>query len=392
LLPVSVLPAVFFKDIEMKTKILFSLFIATFFTVQAQVVDKPTYLNQMNDILKGVPSWWKTGLDDVEKTVAGVKKGKVEQVCLSAGGRPVYRIFYGKPNDVKSTASLSSAMGAGNMKYYADKSSPDYRPTLFLAGAVHAGELEGVAALVNLVSVFETGKDLAGKTYPYFTAIFEKMNFIIILIANPDGRARMPLPSMMDLDFESFRYLGQGTWKDGTLTGYPSCKQVHPIKDAAGFLGSYFNDDGVNLMHDNFFTNPSAETKAVLQTAETFAPDFSVLFHGGSNNKPHMAGSCYLFQPTKAKINAFQQFIADEYKAYNFSLGGEGVNDRSNVFNLTSAISQVSGEPAITFESNQGLNYTNEKEPWLVKYTYDEIYLHHILSIEGLCKFVMMNR
>jgi len=374
----------------MKTKILFLLLFAASITVQAQTPVKPTYVNMMDEIMKGVPAYWKTTLDDIEKAVVGVKKGTVERVCLSAGGRPVYRIFYGKPNDVKQTANLSSAMGAGNAKYYADKSAPDYRPTLFLAGAIHAGELEGTAALVNMISIFETGKDLTGKDYPALAAYVEKMNFIIIPIANPDGRARMPLPSMMDLDFESFRYLGQGTWKDGTLTGYPSCKQVTPIKDAAGFLGSYFNDDGVNMMHDYFFTNPCAETKAVLQTAETFAPDFTVLFHGGSNNKPHIAGSGYLFQTTKAKVRAFQQFIADEYKDIGFSLGGDGVDDRVNAsFNLTAAISQVCGEPAITFESNQGLNYFDEKQPWLVKYTYDEIYLHHILTLEGLCKFVL---
>ena len=374
----------------MKTKMFFLLLLAACITVQAQTPVKPTYVNMIDEIMKGVPAYWRTTLNDLERGVGYIRKGTVERVCLSAGGRPVYRIFYGKPNDVKNTANLSSSMGAGNARFYADKSAPDYRPTLFLVGAVHAGELEGTAALMNLLAILETGNDLSGKSYPFITACAEKMNFIIIPIANPDGRARMPLPSMMDLDFESFRYLGQGTWKDGTLTGYPSCKQVTPIKDASDFLGSYFNDDGVNMMHDYFFTNPCAETKAVLQTAETFAPDFTVLFHGGSNNKPHMAGSGYLFQSTKAKINAFQQFIADEYKDIDFSLGGEGVNDRSNVsFNLTTAISHVCGEPAITFESNQGLNYFDEKQPWLVKYTYDEIYQHHMISLEGLCKFVL---
>ena len=376
----------------MKTKTLLLLLFVACMTIQAQVKEKPnlTYLNMMDEIRKGVPAYWKTGLDDVEKTVASVKKGKVERVCLSAGGRPVYRIFYGKPNDVKRTANLSSAMGAGNARYYADRSDPGYRPTLFLVGAVHAGELEGTAALVNLVSVFETKKDLAGKEYPYLTACLEKMNFIIILIANPDGRARMPLPSMVHLDFESFRYLAQGTWKDGTLTGYPSCKSVHPIKDASEFLGTYFNDDGVNMMHDDFFTNPCAETKVVLQTAENFAPDFTVLFHGGSNNKPHLAGAGYLFHAAKLKVRAFQQFIADEYKNIGFSLGGNGIDERPVAsFNLTAALTHVSGEPAITFESNQGLNYFDEKQPWLVKYTYDEIYMHHMLSLEGLCKFVL---
>ena len=377
----------------MKIKILIILLFVSYCTIWAQNAVKPTYIDMMEEILKGVPAYWKTTLEDLEKTVSDVQKGTVERVCQSAGGRPVYRIYYGKPNDVKNTANLSSAMGAGSTRYFADKSAPDYRPTLFLVGAVHAGELEGTAALMNLISVFETGKDFSGKEYPFITAIAEKVNFIIIPIANPDGRARMPLPSMMDLDFESFRYLGQGTWKDGTLTGYPSCKSITPIKEASGFLGSYFNDDGVNLMHDYFFTNPCAETKAILQTAEMFAPDFSVLFHGGSNNKPHMAGSGYLFQSTKAKINAYQQFIADEYKEFDFSLGGEGVNDKNNAsFNLTSAISHVCGEPAITFESNQGLNYFDEKQPWLVKYTYDEIFLHHMLSIEGLCKFVILNK
>ena len=338
----------------MKVKILFVLLFVVCFTIRAQVAEKPklTYLNMMDEIMKGVPAYWKTGLDDVEKAVASVKKGKVERVCLSAGGRPVYRIFYGKPSDVKRTANLSSAMGAGNAKYYADRSESAYRPTLFLVGAIHAGELEGTAALMNLVSVLETGKDLSGKAFPAITANAEKINFIIILIANPDGRARMPLPSMMDLDFDSFRYLAQGTWKDGTLTGYPTCKSVHPIKDASEFLGTYFNDDGVNMMHDFYFTNPCAETKAVMQTAETFAPDFTVLFHGGGNYKPNLAGVGYLFQPTKAKIRAFQQFISDEYKTVNFTLEGNGVDERDSAsFNLASAISHVCGEPAIDRKS-----------------------------------------
>lgn len=373
----------------MKSNFFLILFLTASFTVQAQngVKTSYAYLEMIDEILKEVPVYWKTGLDDIEKTIVGIKKGSVERICLSAGERPVYSIFYGSPNDVKGTANLSSAMGAGSMKYYADKSAPGYRPTVFLVGAVHGGELEGTAALMNLISILETGKDLAGTAYPSITSSATKMNFIIILCANPDGRARVPLPSMVGLDYESFRYLSQGTWKDGSLAGWPMCKSVHPILDAVEHLGSYYNDDGINMMHDFFFTDPASETKALLKIAETFAPDFTVLFHGGDNCEPHMAGVGYLFEDTKEKIRAFQQFIADQFKERGFSLGGNGVNETdTKSFNLTSAIVHVCGEPAITFESNQGLNYFDKGK---VKYTYDEIYRHHMFTIEGLCKFLL---
>ena len=357
------------------------LFILVFISVSVSKGAMSVY----DETMEGdAPGYWKTGLDDIDKTVAGIRKGTVERICLSAGGRPVYRIFYGKPNDLKSTANLSSAMGAGNMKYYADKSAPDYRPTVYLVGATHGGELEGTAALMNLVAILETGKDHAGKEYPVITASAGKMNFIIILCANPDGRARVPVPCMVGLDYDRFRYLSQGTWKDGTLAGWPMCKSVHPILDAADFLGSYYNDDGVNMMHDLFFTDPAAETKALLQTAEKFAPDFTILFHGGDNNPPHLFGTGYLFKNAKETIRAFHSFVAELFQKEGFRFGGNGVDDSDTVsFNLTAAITHVCGEPAIVFESNQGLNYRG------AKFSYDEIYRHHMITLEGLCKFLL---
>ena len=371
----------------MKTKILCILFFTACCTIQAQTGEKPSYryLTMIDELLKGVPDYWKTGLDDIETTIAGIKKGTVERICLSAGGRPVYRLFYGKPNEVRRTANISSAMGARNRKYYADKTAPDYRPTVFLVGAVHGAEMEGIAALMNLIAILETGKDLAGMEYPTITASAEKMNFIIVPCANPDGRARVPLPSMVGLDFESFRYLSQGTWKDGTLTGYPTCYTVHPILNAVEHLGAYFNDDGINLSCDFFFTDPTAETKALLQTAETFAPDFTLFFHGGDNTTPLLMGAPYLFQDSKEKVRAFEQLTVNRFKDAGFPFTKYSVDEtRIRAFNLTSAIAHVCGEPAVTFESNQGLDDARG-----IKCTYDEIYRHHTLLIEGLCEFVL---
>jgi hypothetical protein len=104
---------------------------------------------------------------------------------------------------------------------------------------------------------------------------------------NPDGRARLPIDTLIDVSYEQLVYYMQGTWKDGTFCKRPDCKAVYPIKDDSDFLGSYFNDDGVNLMHDNFFAPMARETSALLGLADAEAPDFTVLLHGGSTTKVH---------------------------------------------------------------------------------------------------------
>jgi hypothetical protein len=38
------------------------------------------------------------------------------------------------------------------------------------------------------------------------------------------------------------RFWGQGTWKDGTLCGWPDCKSIHPIANHSNHLGGYYNE------------------------------------------------------------------------------------------------------------------------------------------------------
>jgi hypothetical protein len=243
---------------------------------------------------------------------------------------------------------------------------------------------------MNLIAILETGKDLTGKEYPVITESAEKMNFIILPCANPDGRARMPLTCMAGLDNHSFRYLAQGTWKDGSLCDFPACMTVHPIVEKVDFLGTYFNDDGININNDFYFTNPAAETKAILQTAENYAPDITIHFHGGGNTVPHFAPTGFLFQQVKEKIAEFQRFEVNHFKHEGLSLSIDRREPAS--FDLTAAIVHVCGEPALLFESNQNLDHLDEKQPWLVKYSFDEIYRHHLVLLEGLCKFVSEKR
>ena len=59
---------------------------------------------------------------------------------------------------------------------------------------------------------------------------------------------------------DDLRFWGQGTWKDGTLCDWPACKRQHPMAgENIGFLGCYFNDAGINPMHDEFFAPMSPE-------------------------------------------------------------------------------------------------------------------------------------
>ena len=103
--------------------------------------------------MSNIPGFWKTRLDEVEETLALVKKGTWKKVYDSAGGRPIYQVEYGTSNLKPGTAGCSSALGAHHPECYADKSGADYIPTVFLVGCIHGGEFEGTSALLNTINL-----------------------------------------------------------------------------------------------------------------------------------------------------------------------------------------------------------------------------------------------
>ena len=328
-----------------------------------------------------IPTYWKTSLAAIDETMAIVRKGQVMQICHSAGGRPVCMAFYGKPNDIKRTANLSSALGAGSTKYYADRTAADYRPTLMLVGCIHGGEFEGTAALNNLIYVLETGRDIAGCKHPKLTEIAKKINLLLIPCANPDGRARINFDSFVGRTFYDLRYYNQGTWKDGSLCDWPGCKAVHPIAGHVDFLGGYFNDDGINLMHDNFFMPMAAETKALFETADKYAPDLCIQLHGCGDvanmvlptaNVPDWMHDV----TTQLDARIASRCKPERLKYYRATPGYK--RRKRAAFNLASAISHLCGKPCIVYESNQGL--VDGK----IVQDYEQIYRHHIILFEEL--------
>src|SRR5712691_816881 len=80
---------------------------------------------------------------------------------------------------------------------------------------------------------------------------------------------------------------------DGTPWGWPGVKQRHPMRRDGGLLGAYFNDNGVNLMHDEFFAPLAPETKALLRLAREEAPDYILNLHSHGVN-PEILATAYV--------------------------------------------------------------------------------------------------
>lgn len=339
--------------------------------------------------METIPVYWKTTLQDVEETLKLVKKGTVTLAAKSAGGRPIYMVEYGKSNLPKRTANISSALGAADMSCYADKSVADYNPTIFLVGCVHGGEFEGTSAMLNLIKLIETGTDYAGNTNEDLVQLAEKTHLILVPMVNPDGRSRVPFNSFVDRTFYELRYYDQGTWKDGSLCDWPDCKKVHPIKEYVDYLGAYFNDDGVNMMHENFFGTVSSGTRLVLDICDEEAPDFSILLHGGSNTTNCMLPPSYASYNSKKEVHELELVVdqACRQEGVRYLVWGIREPEKKEVpvsFNLPSAMHHCCGTPAVTYESNQGLVDDGD-----VIYGYEEIYKAHMILFSETMRFYL---
>jgi len=341
------------------------------------------------------PGYWKTRLDELDACMAAVKKGKVTVAAKSAGGRNVYLVEYGEKQDFGRTANYSSSMGAGHMKYYADKSGK--KPVIYLIGAEHGDELEGTVAMLNMIRMIETGKDFKGETVPYLRDCVNGCRLLMIPLANPDGRSHMDIDTLNRAPYETFRHYGQGRWKDGTLCDWPACKQVHPIKDHVSFLGAYFNDDGVNLVHDNFFGKMAAETQAIFDIAMDEAPDFTLHLHGAScKNEIDCADYSPYF--IKELVQELKHKVTDEADRHGLpTLLNKIRDDRAypqRTFNIMSALHHACGTVSMLYECNQGVQLPEgeELQEWQAMLTCDEILHQLYILFEQTIRFAIDTR
>lgn len=307
-----------------------------------------------------LPDFWVGDLNGLTSRLESLNRGRATAIGITPGGRPMHLVSYGQKEPVTHLANYNSAIGAREPSAYMDKAARK-KPVVFFVGPVHGHEVEALTGLVNLIRIMETGKDLRGKDQTALRQLGDRCRLLIIPAGNPDGVARFEPRSLQGMTGEDLRFWGQGTWKDDTLCGWPGCKRQHPMTgDNVGFLGGYFNDAGINPMHDEFFTPMGPEAPAILKVAIEEGPDLVVSLH---SHEPAPALLRPAYVPTEVQQDI--RSLAAEYYALldkrnlphdsPFEARPEGGKNPES-FNLTSALHHVCGAGSFTFECPHGLS------------------------------------
>ena len=344
-----------------------------------------------------LPVFFKSTLPDLDAELKVIQKGRVEVIATSAGEMPVYAVYYGEKEDFQSQANYNSAVAARNPGYFAKKDSST-KPVVYFLGPVHGHEVEGMVGLINLIHIAETGKDYRGKEWKALRKKMDLCRIIIVPCGNPDGMKRCPYNSFIGLPTEIMTKYGQGTRTDGSSWGWPGAKSLHPMKGNVEILGAYFNDDGINMMHDDFFDPMAEETRAIMDIARREVPDMTVSLHS-HENKPRILQANYEPWYMKERIDELMRQLNQKYKEVGIPyypsdwLGDPSKEDQEfpprNSFNLISALHHVSGTMAFTFECSHGCVPKNNPEPIV---SYEDILDIQLLLYDEMLDYLLANR
>jgi len=262
---------------------------------------------------------------------------------------------------------------------------------MMLFGGIHGAEFEGIVVLLNLIQILETGKDFRGEENKEIYDLAEQFHLIIIPSINPDGRARFPYKSVWGMPIKTFRYFAQGTWKDGSLCMHPACKQIHPIKEASGFLGCYFNDDGYNIQQD-ILPVITREGRFLHEVAHEFAPDVIMNLHGCCDSEGFLCGGGSAPQKIRNEITQFESKLGQELAKQGcmFLLTPKTpVGDKVNFpMGIQNALHLSCGAISLLYESNQGVDYERDEYlPGTQMLSYEGIYNAHFTMFRELMLF-----
>jgi hypothetical protein len=257
---------------------------------------------------------------------------------------------------------------------------------------VHGQEVEGMVSSLSLINVMETGKDLSGKEQPELYRKLENLRLIIIPLANPDGRERVPYDGWVGINKEVMTKYGQGTRKNGELYGWRGSKAVHPMRGDIGILGGYFDDNGVNMMHDEWSSPMSETTRALLKLAAGEGPDILLNLHSHSHD-PSILPPAYIPVTARLKLIHFRNLLYSKLESagyiceklpISFTDGMEG--QIPPAFNLTSMFYHVGADLSLTFESPHGL--IEGEHP----YDYDDLLNIHNILFDAAADYLCISK
>jgi len=347
-------------------RIVFAVFIIAVLSIPgldlviAADVNTMTYEQAMQRLPdRKIPKFWVGDVAGLSGRFEKLAEGKVSTIAISPGGRPMHLVTYGKKEKLGHKANFNSAVGGREPAAYMDKAARK-KPVILFVGPVHGAEVEGLTGLVNFINIMESGEDLRGKQQAELRTLGQQCRLLIIPEGNPDGIARFEPHSLCGMEGIDLRFWGQGTWSDDTFCGWPQSKRRHPMAgDDVGFLGCYFNDKGINPMHDEFFAPMGPEAPAILKVAAAEGPDLTVSLHS-HENKPALLRPAYVTVEVQRDIRSLAErcygILAERDLPHSglFEVESEGGGSPSP-FNLTSALYHISGANSFTFECPHGL-------------------------------------
>ena len=182
-----------------------------------------------------------------------------------------------------------------------------------------------------------------------------------------------------------------GTRPDGTNYRWPSVKRVHPMRgESVGTLGAYFNDDGINPMHDEWFDPMAPETRAFLKLAREEAPDYLVSLHSHASH-PSVEPTAYVPRTVKESIREIGERVQRRYAEAGLPhrAGGpppaeDGTAFPPPSFNLASALHHACGGVSFVHESPGGVrddaypSWTHEQILDVQLLFFDELFRHAV--------------
>ena len=349
------------------------------------------YLREREDI----PAFWISSVEQVNGFLKQhVTKGRVASIGITAGGRPMNAVFYGEPRKGKGTTTFSGSLGYRDVRAWI---GPDYeRKVYFGMAAVHGGEFEGIVGAVNLLSVLETGKDLRGREWPDITAVAQKLDRIIILpVTNVDGRSRVPMrmTPLQGTDHTVSEYFNTGGKLDGTIIGWPQCKQNIPVDfSKVQFPGGYPNDNGVNIQHDDFFGNKQPETAALFSLCSQERPDLTMNMHTGA---VYMHPLRSFIEPVlMPQYDAMYRRImtaltkAGLQRSDDPSETADPARERQGTFNLDSALNMHCGSLSVLVESPSHAFSTAKRNGQLFQHTPENLLDAQLLCHQEAMRFL----
>jgi hypothetical protein len=312
------------------------------------------------------PDFWKVAWEEVEAYLRTVVCGSVWEIGRSQGGHPIRAVAYGEYEPVSRRTTYSGAVAAGHPEDFYDPRQRR-KSVLVIFSAIHAAEIEGTAACLNFAHVMETGTDLRGRRWDELRELAGQLRVVLVPLAQPDGRIRVPVRNLIGGTEDDLYYYGQGVMRNGEILRWPDCKRRQPQPlDEMALLGGYYNDAGVNIQHDDFFAAQVApETRALIDLVRAETADCFMGLHSCGSG-PFITAPENLIAPRcqfhQAQIAAL---VADRHRRDGLRPGGGSHTEPQGGFYLHTALHHTCGALPLLFEFPHGLA--------MKPFTFDEI-------------------